>query len=242
MRPSAISARTVSAKVHETIRQPRTRFGGAQRGPAPVVTYVLIALNLVMFVLQTVSAQVEDALEMQSPAVADGELWRLLTSAFLHYGPTHILFNMWALYVVGPPLEIGAGSVAIHRALSHECARRICPGVPAVVRRAPPPPVRLPRCSACSARRSWWPGGSTRRPRVICLIVANLVITFLIPNISWQGHIGGLVTGAAIAAAYAYAPRKSRNLIQVGATVAALVLFVGLIWWRTADLLATFAY
>ncbi len=41
--------------------------------------------------------------------MADGELYRLLTSAFLHYGMTHLLFNMWALYVVGPPLEMWLG-------------------------------------------------------------------------------------------------------------------------------------
>jgi len=43
-----------------------------------------------------------------------------------------------------------------------------------------------------------------------------------------------------VAAAYAYAPRESRNLVQAGATAAILVLFVLLIWWRTADLLALF--
>ena len=78
---------------------------------------------------------------------------------------------------------------------------------------------------------------------VIGLIALNLAFTFVIPlissqNISWQGHIGGLVTGAVIAAAYAYAPRKSRTAVQVAATVAILVVFVLLIWWRTADLLA----
>jgi membrane associated rhomboid family serine protease len=80
---------------------------------------------------------------------------------------------------------------------------------------------------------------------VIGLIALNLAFTFVIPlvssqNISWQGHIGGLVTGAVIAAAYAYAPRKSRTAVQVAATVGVLLLFVLLIWWRTADLRAVF--
>jgi membrane associated rhomboid family serine protease len=80
---------------------------------------------------------------------------------------------------------------------------------------------------------------------VIGLIALNLAFTFVIPmissqNISWQGHIGGLVTGSVIAAAYAYAPREGRNLIQAGATVAVLVLFALLIWWRTSELLMQF--
>jgi len=41
-----------------------------------------------------------------------------------------------------------------------------------------------------------------------------------------------------VALAYAYAPRENRILVQAGATVAILVLFVALIWWRTSELLA----
>jgi membrane associated rhomboid family serine protease len=80
---------------------------------------------------------------------------------------------------------------------------------------------------------------------VVGLIVINLAFTFVIPalggqQISWQGHIGGLVTGSVVAAAYAYAPRQRRTLIQLSATVALLVLFAALIEWRTTDLLAQF--
>jgi membrane associated rhomboid family serine protease len=78
---------------------------------------------------------------------------------------------------------------------------------------------------------------------VTALIVINLVLTFALPAlgsqaISWQGHVGGLVTGALIAATYAYAPRAHRDLVQAGATIATLILFSALIWWRTTDLLS----
>jgi len=49
-----------------------------------------------------------------------------------------------------------------------------------------------------------------------------------------------LATGALVAAVYAYAPRERRTLIQISATVALLVLFALLIWWRTTDLLTQF--
>src|SRR4029078_3108519 len=90
----------------KTVRQPQTVFGGAQQKKAtPVITYTLIAINVVMFVLQTVSPNMQSELVLRSPAVADGDLYRLLTSAFMHYGITHLLFNMYALYVVGQPRE-----------------------------------------------------------------------------------------------------------------------------------------
>jgi membrane associated rhomboid family serine protease len=238
MRDAAVGhqcAECVSAGA-KTVRQPRTQFGGTQRGGIPVVTYVLIAINVLMFVLQAASPEVERELVMQSGAVAQGELHRLLTSAFLHTGITHLIFNMWALYVVGPPLELSLGRLRfiglyVLSALGGSVLIYLLSDAPTVG--ASGAVFGLFGATFVVGRRlnidvRW----------VIGLIVLNLVITFAVPNISWQGHIGGLVTGAAVAAAYAYAPRNSRNLVQAGATIAILALFAVLIWWRTADLLS----
>ena len=60
---------------------------------------------------------------------------------------------------------------------------------------------------------------------IVLLIVLNLGLSFVYRStIAWQDHIGGLIVGAIVAAAYAYAPRKNRTAIQVGATVAVAVL------------------
>jgi membrane associated rhomboid family serine protease len=66
-------------------------------------------------------------------------------------------------------------------------------------------------------------GGETRS--ILTLLVINLVITFTVPIIDWRAHLGGLVTGTAVAAALAYAPRgPRRTAVQVAACVAVLVL------------------
>lgn len=227
----------------KTVRQARTQFGGAP-STKPMITYALIAVNVVMFVLQTLSPEVQRQLVLQSYAVADGDLYRLLTSAFLHYGPTHILFNMWALYVVGPPLEAALGRLRfiglyVLSALGGSVLVYLLSSPVAQTAGASGAIFGLFGATFVIGKRlnmdvRW----------VIALIGINLAFTFVIPlissqNISWQGHIGGLVTGAVIAAAYAYAPRRSRDLVQAGATIAALVVFALLIWWRTADLLAS---
>ena len=49
------------------------------------------------------------ALALVPAAVADGEWWRLFTSGFLHIGPLHIAFNMYALWVLGRDLELVLG-------------------------------------------------------------------------------------------------------------------------------------
>src|SRR5829696_2544346 len=108
MRDAAVGhqcAECVSAGA-KTVRRPTARSGGPWGSTTPVVTYVLIAVNVIAFVVQMASSRVEAEFVMWSPAVAHGELYRLLTSAFLHSGITHILFNMFALFVVGPPLDV----------------------------------------------------------------------------------------------------------------------------------------
>ena len=222
----------------QQVRQVRTQT------TKPIVTYTLIAANVVMFVLQISVPGLQRELVLQSYAVADGELYRLLTSAFLHYGPAHILFNMWALYVVGPPLEAALGrlrfsALYLLSALGGSVLVYLLSSPVAQTAGASGAIFGLFGAIFVVGKRL-----NTDVRWVVAIIAINLAFTFVIPlvssqNISWQGHIGGLVSGAVIATAYAYAPRGSRNLVQAGATAAALVVFALLIWWRTADLLAS---
>lgn len=227
----------------KTVRQPKTSFGGREYGAKPVVTYALIAINVAMLVLETVSRGLKSELVLFGPAVADGDVYRLVTSAFMHYGVTHLLFNMYALFVVGPPLEAWLGRLRFSglyllSALGGSVLVYLLSPLNAATAGASGAVFGLFGAAFVVGKRlnldvKW----------VVGLIALNLAFTFVIPllggaNISWQGHIGGLVTGAVVAAAYAYAPRERRTLIQVSATVALLVLFTGLIWWRTTDLLA----
>ncbi|HEV7423546.1 MAG TPA: rhomboid family intramembrane serine protease [Mycobacterium sp.] len=248
MRSAAVGHQCVEC-VNEgarTVVQPKTAFGG-RLTTKPVVTYVLIAINVAMFVVQTASPEVQRRLVLWTPAIAHGGLYRLLTSAFLHYGVMHLLFNMWALYVVGPQLESWLGrtrfiALYVLSALGGSVLVYLLSPINAATAGASGAIFGLFGATFALARRlnidvKW----------VIGLIVINLAFTFLAPQlgsqpISWQGHVGGLVTGAAIGWVYAYAPRDHRNLIQAGISIVALVAFVALVWWRTAGLLGGVAY
>lgn len=228
-----------------TVRRVEGHFGGKAAGETPYVTYTLIAINVLMFVLQMTSRQLESQLTLWPPAVADGQYYRLVTSAFLHYGIAHILFNMWALYVIGPPLErlLGQARFGALYGLS------ALGGSVLVFLIAP-----LNTATAGASGAVFGLFGATfvvaRKLRldvkwVVGLIVLNLAFTFVGPlmgsgAISWQGHVGGLVTGCVVAAGLVYPPRAQRNLIQTSLVVGLLVLFLALIWWRSTQLLSLF--
>jgi membrane associated rhomboid family serine protease len=222
----------------KAVRQPKARSGGPWGSTMPVVTYTLIAINVVAFVIQMASPRLEAEFVMWSPAVANGEMYRLLTSAFLHSGITHILFNMFALFVVGPPLEIWLGRARF-------IALYLVSAIGGSVLIYLFSPLDVPTLGASGAVFGLFAATFVVGKKVnvdirwvVIMIVINLVITFTVPSISWQGHLGGLATGGLLAFAYAYAPAKARLQVQVGATVAILALFAVLIWWRTSYLLA----
>jgi membrane associated rhomboid family serine protease len=228
-----------------TIRQPRTRFGGRERSATPVVTYALIAINVLVFILQMASGNLERQFALWPPAVADGQLYRVVTSAFLHYGATHLLLNMWALYVVGPPLETWLGRLRFG-------ALYALSGLGGSVLVYLVSPLSTATAGASGAIFGLFGATFVVGKRlaldvrwVVAVIGINLVFTLVVPAfsshlISWQAHVGGLVTGGVVAAAYVYPPRERRNLVQAAVTIVALAVFAALIWWRTNDLLAEF--
>lgn len=238
MRTAAVGHQCVDCvqAAARNVPQPVTVSGGVARSGVPVLTYALIAVNVAVFVLQAVSPGLQAKLALWSPAVAGGELYRLGSSAFIHYGLLHLLFNMGALFVVGPPLErhLGRLRFAALYALS-------ALGGSVVVYLFSP----LNSATGGASGAVFGLFGATfvlaKRLNldvrgVVTLIAINMAITFTIPGISWQGHVGGLITGGLIAAAYLYAPRAGRNLVQGGATIGLLALFIALIAWRTAQL------
>ncbi len=248
MRDAAVGHQCVECvrEGDRTIRRQRTRFGGRQRSTTPVVSYALIAINVAMFVAQMASGNLEKELALWPPAVADGQLYRLASAAFLHYGAMHLLFNMWALYVVGPPLEIWLGRLRFG-------ALYALSGLGGSVLVYLLSPLNTATAGASGAIFGLFGATFVVGKRlamdvrwVVAIIVINLVFTFVVPAISsqlisWQGHVGGLVTGALVGAAYVYPPRGSRNLVQAAVTLIVVVAFVALVWWRTTDLLAEFS-
>jgi membrane associated rhomboid family serine protease len=224
------------------VRRPTTVFGGRVMAGSPV-TFTLIALNVAFYLAEWVYQPIVYRLDMVPAGVALGQDYRLITSAFLHepglsgFGPAHIIFNMWALVIVGPGLErlLGRARFVVLYLLS---------ALGGSVLYYLLAPVAEPALGASGAIfglfGAWFVVSRKLRVdarSIIFLIVINLAISFMIPNVAWQAHVGGLVTGGLLTAAYAYAPRRHRTLIQAGATLAVIAALVIAVVTRNHQLL-----
>ncbi|MFM9919423.1 rhomboid family intramembrane serine protease [Lacisediminihabitans sp. H27-G8] len=203
----------------------------AQPG-APLVTYVIMALCVIVFAAEALTGQlvgrgspIVSAL-LYYPPYTSIEPWRMLTSLFVHGSIIHILFNMYSLFVLGPELErlVGrwrflalfllsgfGGSVAV--LLSSPGSAVI--GASGAI-------FGLFGAYFVIARHL---GGNSRQ--LIIVIVINLVIGFIVPGIAWQAHVGGLLVGALVAFVLVRTRERSRRGIQLVSLAGVFVVLIG---------------
>ncbi|WP_328804162.1 rhomboid family intramembrane serine protease [Occultella kanbiaonis] len=212
--------------------RPRTSVLGARLSPdnRPVVTITFIAICVLLFVADYVSPTLRMRL-IFAPVLGQVEPYRMITTAFLHAGIVHLLFNMYALWIVGPFLEqmLGrwryialyllsalGGSVAVLALAGDDVWNVATVGASGAV-------FGLFAAIAVVLRRT---GREARQ--ILIVIGINVVVGFVIPGISWQAHLGGLVTGAALGALFAYLPKKERTRGAIAGVALVAAILVGI--------------
>ena len=157
------------------------------------------------------------------PGAVDGAYWQVVTSMFSHVQVLHIGFNMLALWVLGPQLELAIGRL---RFLALYFISGLA-GSAMVLWFGPEYSLggTLGASGAIFGLLGALAvvilkvGGDIRS--VLVWIGINFVFTFTLANISWQGHVGGFIAGAAIAAVLVFAPRGPRRTpVQLAGTAA----------------------
>jgi membrane associated rhomboid family serine protease len=236
-------------------RQGRTPYGGQRVGDPRLTTFVLIGLNALVWlaILATggSSSKLTDKLALLPDSaftrysdgsvvlvrgVADGAWWQLITSAFTQVEVLHIGFNMLALYFLGPMLETVLGrarflAVYLGSAMAGSAAVMLFADPHAQTIGASGAIFGLMGALAVMALKV---RGQVQS--VLTWIALNLVFTFTVSGISWQGHIGGLLGGAVIGTAMMYAPRSNRSLVQWSVTGLVVAISVVLIAARVVSL------
>jgi membrane associated rhomboid family serine protease len=210
-RPRAVTAATRPA----TVASKRVRRTAARHGyviPEFSVTRVLVILNVVIYLLElamggTISgtgnriyehgALVVNAVYADgTPAgLAHGEWYRLITAAFLHYGPVHLALNMLALWWLGQPVEAALGR---WRYLLLYIVAGVAGSAGALL--LSPNAITVGASGAIFGILGallileYQVTGSLAG-QAMTLIVINVAFSFAVSNISIGGHLGGLVAG-----------------------------------------------
>ncbi|HQR26799.1 MAG TPA: rhomboid family intramembrane serine protease [Nocardioides sp.] len=168
------------------------------------------------------------------PGVADGAWWQLITSAFTHVQVWHIAFNMIALWFLGPQLELAIGRarfLALYLGSALTASAVVYWG-------ASPHSMTLGASGAIFGLMgallvvALKVGGNVQQ--ILFWIGLNFVITVAGSSfISWQGHLGGFLGGAAIAGILVYAPRERRTAWQAAGISGLLLVTLVAIAVRT---------
>ena len=238
-----------------TTRQARTPYGGIRTGDPRLTTFVLIGLNVLVWLLIQATGGARSTLVDRLallPAdstealpgggvsvihgVQGGAWWQLLTSVFTHVDPLHIGFNMLALYFLGPMLENVLGrarflALYLVSGVAGSAAVMLLSDAHGQTLGASGAIFGLMGALAVIAIRV-----RGQLQSILTWIGLNLVLTFTFRGISWQGHIGGLLAGAVLGVAMVYAPRSRRPLVQWSAVGGVLVVALAIVVLRVAAL------
>lgn len=181
----------------------------------------IIAVTVAVYFL---GGPLEASLAHSSVLVADGEWWRMFGAALLHASLTHILFNMWALYVLGPQIEKAVGSapfLALYLAgagMGGVFAQYLTPGAFLAVGASGAVFGLFGVWLNLAIRQRNTVYGRSLLSQLGFLLLINAALPFIFPAISWQAHLGGFITGFVVGEMWARA--KGPRAEQIRVTVA----------------------
>ena len=205
----------------------------AARMGAPVVTYVMMAICILMYLVTWVFPSLKSSLALV-PLFLMSRPWTILTGAFLHGGLLHILFNMLSLYWVGRAIEPVLGwwrflTVYLVSALGGSAFILAWCLIQ-------PSELLVGTVGASGAVFGFFGavfilqrlGGADTTP-ILTLLGINLVYGFLASGISWQAHIGGAVAGVAATWVLARLARPRSGITEAAQNRRQLLVALGMI-------------
>jgi membrane associated rhomboid family serine protease len=239
---------------HATQGQPSLRAPARQRAARrfthlrssePIVTYGLIGVNVLIYLITVAQGSGINSpggslfakWVLYGPAVANGDWWRLLTSAFLHANILHIGLNMLAVGWLGATVERYVGHL---RYLALYIVSGLAGSAGALV--ATPTGITVGASGAVfgilgALLIMEYEATGSIAGQAFTLIVLNLAFSFTVNGISVGGHIGGLIGGIAAMLALSrfgrgHAAYGRPGLVGTVALVAVGVVSVAVSYWK----------
>jgi membrane associated rhomboid family serine protease len=172
-----------------------------------------------------------------APLFTPFEPWRMLTAGFVHdwSSPWHILLNSYAIWIFGQQLEPMLGKI---RFLALYLISIVGGSVAVLWLSDPSQPVVGASGALFGLMGAFFIvirsiGGNPSQ--IFLLIAINFSMGFFVSGISWEGHLGGLVTGLVIASVYAATRRSNQKLAQFTGVILVIAALVVLTLWRIQE-------
>lgn len=217
------------------------------RNNKPIITYILIFINIVMFVLMYMlgngSENTNTLIDFGANYILltkAGEYYRLITSGFLHIGVIHLLLNMYSLYIVGTQVEYFYGKVKyiiiyLFSLIMGSLFTVALSSVNTVSAGASGAIFGLLGSILYFGIKYRGYIGNSLVNQIVPVVVLNLIIGFTTPGIGNAAHIGGLIGGYLISMAVGIGidkkeQRSSRiNGIIISAILTIFMIYIGFV-------------
>jgi membrane associated rhomboid family serine protease len=205
-----------------------------RRSQAPVTTALLVLNGLIWLGQISPWGYLFTNSMFYAPLFTPWEPWRMITAGFVHdwTGPLHILLNSYAIYIFGRQLEPMLGGM---RYLVLYLTSIFGGSVAILWLSAPNVPVVGASGAFFGLMGAFFVvirslGGNA--VQLLVLILINLSLGFFVSGISWQGHLGGLIAGAAMAAIYTDTRKPNQRFAQMIGVVVLWLVLIALSVWR----------
>lgn len=205
----------ITSDINEHNKKDAKKINAVFKNNFPMITYWLIAVNVILYVIPVLFGLYDDLIANYSvwgPAIREGQTYRLLTGVFLHGGIVHLLFNCYALYVIGPQVENFLGrfkflAIYLVAGISGALFSMIFGNYASVG--ASGAIFGLMGALVYFGYHYRVYLGNVVKSQIIPLILLNLLLGFMMSGIDNFAHIGGLIGGTLMSIALGIKDKSS---------------------------------
>ena len=226
----------ITSDINEHNRKDAKKINAVFKNKFPMITYWLIAVNVILYVVPILFGQYNRLINNFSvwgPAIRAGEYYRLLTGIFLHGGLLHLLFNCYALYIIGSQVENFLGRfkfavIYLVAGISGALFSMIFGGNYASIG-ASGAIFGLMGALVYFGYHYRVYLGNVVKSQIIPLILLNLMLGFFMAGVDNFAHVGGLIGGTLMSIALGVKD-KSSWFERINGWIITIIFFAFLIY------------
>lgn len=223
----------INSDIMKTNIAQSTQINELFRPKKPVITYLLVALMIIIFILMYILGNGSldtNTLYSFGGLVKEGSFIRLFTSMFLHIGIIHLVMNMWALILLGKQTESFYGHfktliIFIFSGVVGNLLSVILMGSNTISAGASGAIFGLMGAILYFAINQRTYMGEALKKEILPVIIVNLLFGFMLTGINMYAHIGGLIGGILISTALGI-KYKSSKFEKVNGWIASVILIL----------------